>query len=110
MRRRALSPVNVVLVLMLAAVAPQQAFEPPAGRAGVPAARLVRGGVEAPVHEAPRRAAAGGPWTWRPASAGTKATGRTSGRTGSDRARTAPVEPVHASESCPPVAAATLSR
>ena len=33
MRRRALSPLNVLLVLMLVAVAPQQAFEPPSQQA-----------------------------------------------------------------------------
>ena len=57
MRRFALSPLNVMLVLMLTAVAPQQAFGPPPTQAGqapaaqsrehsarpVPAARRVRG-------------------------------------------------------------------
>ena len=37
MRRRALSPLNVLLVLMLVAVAPQQAFEPPSQQAAQPA-------------------------------------------------------------------------
>ncbi len=37
MRRRTLSPLNVLLVLMLVAVAPQQAFEPPSQQAAQPA-------------------------------------------------------------------------
>ena len=53
MRRVALSPLTVMLVLMLAAVVPQQAFGPPSRQAGQAPAPSRRSRPGAPAHQIP---------------------------------------------------------